>query len=254
MDAFGLGAGISGKQVVVTGAASGIGGAVAEMVAAVGGLVVAIDLPGTRLDHRVAGLAGTGHRALPIDLARADAIEPAIRAAVDGDRIWGLVHAAAYLRRRDPAEVTVSDWDAQVDVNLKATFFLNRVVGDLLVAAGRGGRIVNFTSAAWMMGPLNGSDVYVATKGGVVSLAKGFVRRLGPSGITVNVISPGQIDTDMQRRDNSPEMMEAAIAACPLRRMGRPEEVAGVALFLLSEHAGFVSGATLNVSGGTLLY
>lgn len=251
-----LGAGLEGRVVIVTGAAGGIGGRTAQAAAEFGARVWAVDLPGAALDTVVASLPGAGHRAVGMDLSDTEAIEPAVRAlaAESTAPIWGLVHAAAFLRRKDPAEVTVADWDVQIDVNLKATFFLNRVVGDLLVAGGIGGRIVNFSSVAWMTGPLVGSDVYVATKGAVVSLTKGFVRRLGPAGITVNVIAPGQIDTAMQRVDNTEAWMATAAEGTPLKRMGTPEEVADVAIFLLSDHASFISGATLNVSGGALLY
>lgn len=251
-----LGEGLAGRAVIVTGAAGGIGGATATAVAEAGARVWALDLPGRALDAAVAALPGAGHRAVGLDLSDTGAIEPTVRELVadSEDPFWGLVHAAAYLRRKDYSEVTVEDWDAQVDVNLKATFFLNRVVGDQLVAGGIGGRIVNFASVAWMTGALVGSDVYVATKGGVVSMTKGFVKRLGPAGITVNVIAPGQVDTAMQRVDNTDTWMAAAAEGTPLRRMGTPEELANVALFLLSDNASFISGTTLNVSGGALLY
>ncbi|MGX5682797.1 SDR family NAD(P)-dependent oxidoreductase [Schumannella luteola] len=251
-----LGEGLEGRIVIVTGAAGGIGGATAVAAAESGAIVWALDLPGEALESAVAALPGEGHRAVGLDLSDTEAIEPAIRdlvASTDAP-LWGLVHAAAYLRRKDYTEVTVADWDIQVDVNIKATFFLNRVVGDLLVEGGIGGRIINFTSVAWMTGALVGSDVYVATKGAVVSMTKGFVKRLGPAGITVNVIAPGQVDTAMQRVDNTDAWMAAAAEGTPLRRMGRPDELASVALFLLSDNASFVSGTTLNVSGGALLY
>jgi NAD(P)-dependent dehydrogenase (short-subunit alcohol dehydrogenase family) len=95
---------------------------------------------------------------------------------------------------------------------------------------------------------------YVASKGAVVSMAKGFARRFAPARITVNVIAPGQIDTPMQRSHHD-EASRAAIAASgPMGRMGEPAEVAAVAVFLLSDHASFVSGATVNVSGGLSMY
>ena len=251
-----LGAGLEGRVTIVTGAAGGIGGATARTIAECGGIVWAVDLASDRLTEFVADLPGEGHLAVGMDLSDSDSIEPTIRALVEECTapLWGLVHAAAFLRRKDPAEVTSQDWDDQVAVNLKGTFFINRAVGDLLGAGGIGGRIVNFSSVAWMTGPLVGSDVYVATKGAVVSLTKGFVRRLGPAGITVNVIAPGQIDTAMQRVDNTDAWMAAAAENTPLRRMGLPQEIADVAVFLLSDNASFISGATLNVSGGALLY
>jgi len=101
---------------------------------------------------------------------------------------------------------------------------------------------------------MNGSDAYVAAKGGVVSMSRGFAHHYGPHGIRVNVIALGQINTPMQHVDNTPEIVASAAAACPLRRMGKPEELARVAVFLASDHASFINGATLNVSGGLLMY
>lgn len=251
-----LGEGLAGRTVIVTGAAGGIGGRVAHALADCGARVVASDLAGVALERAVRALPGRDdHVALPLDLADTDSIEPALRALVDDTgEVWALVHAAAFLQRQPPAEVTSSSWDAQVDVNLKATFFLTRAVGERLVTAGRGGRIILFSSVAWMTGPLYDSDAYVAAKGGVVSLSRGFARRLGPAGITVNVIAPGQIETAMQASGNTAAQMAATAAGCPLGRQGTADEVAAVAVFLASEHASFVSGATINVSGGLLMY
>lgn len=250
-----LGAGLAGAAVIVTGAAGGIGRAVAVGLADSGARVWALDRPGAPLGDVVATLPGEGHHAVELDLADPDAIAPAVERIVhEAGGLWGLVHAAAFLRREAVADVTPQSWDAQHDVNLRGTFFLVRAVGDALVAGGRGGRIVTFSSIAWQTGPILGSDAYVASKAGVVALTRGFARSLGPAGITVNCIAPGQIDTPMQRADNTEATMSATAAACPLGRMGAPEEVAAVATFLVSSHASFVSGATLNVSGGLLMY
>ena len=104
------------------------------------------------------------------------------------------------------------------------------------------------------MGPLYGSDAYVAAKGGVVSMNRGFARQFGKYGIRINVIAPGQINTPMQHLDNDPAVVAAAAASCPLGRMGEPDELARVAVFIASDQASFVHGATINVSGGILLY
>lgn len=250
-----LGAGLEGRGVIVTGAASGIGHASALGFAAAGARVALVDRDEAGISDTIAVMAGQGHLALPFDLSYTADIDDLIQRAETGlDNLWALAHVAAVLRRQPLAEVTEADWDLQLDVNLKASFFLNRSVGQRLIAAGNGGRIVNFTSGAWLVGPMSGSDAYVASKGGVVSMTRGFARAYGPHGVLVNTVSPGQIDTPMQHVDNPPEVVQAAIEACPLRRMGTPEEVAAVVIFLASQHASFVNGATLNVSGGSIMY
>lgn len=250
-----LGAGLEGRGVIVTGAASGIGRATARSMAAAGARVAAVDVDAAGLETTVADLAGEGHVAMTFDLADVNAIEPMVRSAAAhlGD-LWALAHVAAALRRQRVDDVTEADFDLHTTVNLKATFFLDRAVGQLLVERGGGGRIVNFTSAAFLTGALSGSDAYVATKGGVVTMTRSFAKQYGPHAITVNVISPGQVDTPMQHVDNPKELVEAAIQACPMRRMGRPDEVADAVVFLASRHASFVNGATLTVSGGSVMH
>ena len=251
-----LGAGLEGRGVIVTGAARGVGRATAIALAAAGARVAALDIDGSGTRATVAALGGSDrHVPIEFDLSQVADIPAMVAAAADAlGNLWALAHVAAILRRQPLAEVTERDWDLQLDVNLKATFFLDRAVGDMLIAANRGGRIINFTSGSFLVGPMSGSDAYVASKGGVVSMTRGFARAYGPHGILVNAVSPGQIDTPMQRDDNPPEVIAAGVAACPLGRMGRPEEVAAVVVFLASAHASFVNGATVNVSGGSIMY
>ena len=250
-----LGAGLGGRGVIVTGAARGVGAATARAMAAAGARVAAVDVNAAGLAEVVASLDGAGHRAITFDLGNAAAIDGLVAGIVEelGD-LWALAHVAALLRRQDPDDVTPEDWDAQNDVNMKATFFLNRAVGNAMVTAGGGGRIINFSSGGWWGGPVFGSDAYLAGKAGVITLSRGFARRYGSHGILVNAIAPGQVDTPMQHNDLPPEIEEASRQACPLRRIGQPEELAAVVVFLASIHASFVNGATLNVSGGGLIY
>lgn len=251
-----LGAGLEGRGVIVTGAASGIGRASARMMASAGARVAAVDIDRAGLGETMETLEGRDdHLAVRFDLAETASIPDLVSGIVDrfGD-LWALANVAAVLRRRDLHDVTEEDWDAQMDVNLKASFFLNREAGNAMVAGGGGGRIINFASMAWLVGPLVGSDAYVISKAGIVSMTRGFARAFGPHGILVNTVSPGQVDTPMQHQENTPEVMERAMAMCPLGRMGRPEELAAVVLFLASRHAGFVNGATINVSGGLIMY
>lgn len=254
-EGWSLGAGLEGKVAVVTGAASGIGRSAALQLAAAGATVAAVDLDEVRLAETVAEMAGEGHLAIRQDLRRIAELAPMLRDVTSRlGRLDVLMTVAAALRRQPLEEVTEEDWDFQHDINLKATFFLCRTAGEIMAERAEGGRIINFTSAAWQLGPLKGSDAYVASKGGVVSLTRGFARQLGRHGITVNVVSPGQIDTPMQHVDNTPELVEAAMRACPLGRMGEPREVAAAAVFLASSHASFISGATITVSGASVMW
>lgn len=248
--------GMAGRGYLVTGAAGGIGRAVCHAFAAAGAHVAAVDLDRAAVAGTVAELPGEGgHLALSADLADIDRHQQLVSQAVEGlGRLDGLAHLAAVLRRhQDLDEITPEDWDAQLDVNLKATFFLNRAVAGHLRHAG-GGSITNFTSQGWLTGGFGGSVVYAASKGGVVSMSRGLARTLAPAGIRVNTVAPGAADTVMLRGGQSEEALADFIATIPLGRIADPSEVAGVPVFLASDHARYITGATINVTGGQIMY
>jgi NAD(P)-dependent dehydrogenase (short-subunit alcohol dehydrogenase family) len=254
--AWSVGAGLEGRGVIVTGAAGGIGRAVAEAFAMTGARVLAVDREQRAVDDVVAGLEGGGHVAASADLR--DLASHALlveRARRELGGLYVLADLAAVLRRRNSVvEVTEEDWDVQHDINLKATFFLGRQVAEALVEAGRGGRIILFTSQGWWTGGFGGSVVYASTKGGVTSLCRGLARTYGPHGITVNAVSPGQVETPMLMTGLDMEIYESMRKATPLGYVARPEELAGPVVFLASDHASYITGATINVSGGFLMY
>lgn len=248
------GAGLEGRSVVITGATGGIGRAIVRAFADAGARVLATDLDQSRIDALIGDLAGSGHLGVALDLKDPDAHETLVGlAASQFGGAHALVHTAALLRRRTSIDdVSEDDWDAQLDTNLKATFFLCRKVANSMKESG--GRIVLFTSQSWMTGGFGGSAVYAASKGGVVSLARGLARSYGPYGITINTIAPGQINTPMLLTDLDPAIYEKMRQETPLGYVGAPEDVAGVAVFLASDHARYITGATINVSGGFLMY
>jgi NAD(P)-dependent dehydrogenase (short-subunit alcohol dehydrogenase family) len=249
-------AGMEGKAVLVTGAAGGIGGAAATAFAGAGARVAAHDLHAEEVANVVGELGGDGHLALAGDLrdpARPPALVDEVRAAFG--RIDALVHVAAVLvRREDLRDVTVEDVDLQQEVNSRATFLLDRAAAEAMREQGDGGRIVNFTSQGWWTGGFGGSVVYSATKGAIVSMTRGLARTYGPDGILVNAIAPGAVDTPMLTDGVSPEALERFVAAIPLGRVAAPSELASVAVFLVSDHASYISGATINVTGAQLMY
>ncbi|HWE64963.1 MAG TPA: SDR family NAD(P)-dependent oxidoreductase [Chloroflexota bacterium] len=254
--AWSVGAGLEGKGVIITGAAGGIGREVARAFATTGARVMAVDLRQADVDEVVAGLEGEGHLALGADLrdvsTHAALVERA-RAALGSVDV--LAHLAAVLRRRgDINDVTEEDWDVQHDTNLKATFFLCRAAARAMIEQGRGGRIITFTSQGWWTGGFGGSVVYNAAKGGIVTMTRGLARNYGPHGITVNAVAPGQVITPMLMEGLSEEVFQSMNKATPLGRAAEPREIAGTVVFLASDHAAYITGATINITGGFLMY
>src|SRR6266851_7907307 len=213
--AWSVGAGLEGKGVIVTGAAGGIGRKVAEAFATTGARVMAVDLEQNAVEAVVIGMEGEGHIAVGADL-RNLAVHDALvnRARDELGSLYVLAHLAAVLRRRyNIDEVTEEDWDFQVDLNLKASFFLCRAAARVMREQGRGGRIITFTSQGWWTGGFGGSVVYNAAKGGIVTMTRGLARNYGPKGITVNAVAPGQVLTSMLLEGLSEETLQGMIKA-----------------------------------------
>jgi NAD(P)-dependent dehydrogenase (short-subunit alcohol dehydrogenase family) len=254
--AWSVGAGLEGKGVIVTGAAGGIGHKVAEAFATTGARVMAVDLDQQAVEAVVAGMEGDGHIAVGADL-RDLAVHDALvnRARDEFGSLYVLAHLAAVLRRQyNIDDVTEEDWDFQVDLNLKASFFLCRAAARVMREQGRGGRIIAFTSQGWWTGGFGGSVVYNAAKGGIVTMTRGLARTYGPHRITVNAVAPGFVITPMLLGGLDPASLESSNQATPLGRPAQPEEIAGTVVFLASDHASFISGATINITGGFLMY
>ena len=251
--------GLAGSSVLVTGAAGGIGRAVARALGQAGAVVVAVDRPGTGVHEVVDELDGSGHLAREVDISdltqHAPLMDQAHRAAGSSGRFAALIHTAAVMiRKKSVDDVTESDWDTQADVNLKATFFLNRAAWRSFREQGRGGSIVNFTSQGWWTGGFGGSVAYSATKGGIVSLSRGLARSFAEDLVRVNAIAPGGVDTGMFHEGLDAKTHQNFIAQIPLKRLAAPDEVAGAALFLASEASTYMTGTVLNLSGGQLVY
>lgn len=250
------GAGLEGKAVVVTGAAGGIGREVAAAFADAGAHVCGVDLELEPVAAVVDALAGGPHRAEALDIRNLHQLEPLLRRAQETfGRLDVLANTAAVLVRRDNVdEVTEEDWDLQHDVNLKAAFFLNRAAARLFRTQGSGGRIINFASQGWWSGGFGGSVAYAATKGGIVSMSRGLARTYAGDGITVNTVAPGAVDTPMMRSGLTEDQLQAQVDQIPMGYMADPADLAGIVVFLASDHARYITGATINVSGGWLMY
>jgi NAD(P)-dependent dehydrogenase (short-subunit alcohol dehydrogenase family) len=246
-----IGAGLEGKGVVVTGGGGGIGGAVARAFADAGARVCAVDVREEQLTELIPSLAGGPHRYEALDLRDLSGHEGLLRRTAEefgGLRVLANL-AAVLIRRNDLDEVTEEDWDFQHDVNLKAGFFLNRAAARIMREQGNGGRMINFTSQGWWTGGFGGSVVYSATKGGIVSMSRGLARTYAKDGITVNAV-----DTPMLRGGLTDAQLQGHIDQIPVGYMAEPADLAGTVVFLASDHARYITGATINVSGGWLMY
>jgi NAD(P)-dependent dehydrogenase (short-subunit alcohol dehydrogenase family) len=248
--------GLAGAGVIVTGAAGGIGSAVAQAFAAAGARVAAVDLAADRLDSIVAGLPGAGHLAIVadlVDVSRHAALVEDVRSRFG--RLDVLAHVAAVLCRRSTVDdITEDDWDLQVDANLKTVFFLCRATAQVMTRDGTRGRLITFASNAAWTGGHEGSVAYAASKGGVVSMTRGLARTYGPRGITVNAVVPGEVNTPMLLTGLPPGKYEAMEAEIPLGHIADPDEITGLVLFLASPHAAYITGAAVNITGGMQMF
>jgi 3-oxoacyl-[acyl-carrier protein] reductase len=234
----------SGRTAVVTGAAKGIGRAIASRLGRAGARVLARN----RLPVDLAGI-----EALAVDLTVHKQIESAVvTTAARFPTLDILVNCAGYLGPLAPLERLSHDQQAQViAVNFVGTIEVCRHLLPLLRRSAHG-RIVNLGSLAGKEG-LRWLPVYSAASGGVIAFTKALAKELTETSIRVNCIAPGPIETDMIL-DLGPETVDAMIAASPLKRLGRAEEVAGLALWLCSDAAAFNHGAVFDMSGGRASY
>ena len=228
------------KTAVVTGGGSGIGHAVAARLRADGLNVATLDLkPG---DDKF------GYAADVTDRGAVDAALDEIRATLGPVAV--LVNAAGMEKFKRFIDIGFDDWQRIVDVNLNGVFHCIQAVLPDMVEAGWG-RIVNISSSSTHSGQPYMSP-YVAAKSAVNGLTKSLALEYGPAGITVNAVPPGFIDTPMLRKSEARGyvVVEKNIEATPVRRIGRPEDIAAACAFLISEEAGYITGQILGVNGG----
>ena len=228
------------KTAVITGGASGIGRAIAQRLVADGHHVATIDLQASAADF--------AFTADVTDRAQVDAAFDKIRTKLGPVSI--LVNAAGLDGFSRFTDISFDDWQKVINVNLHGVFHCCQAVIPEMVDAGWG-RIVNISSSSTHSGVPRMSH-YVAAKSAVNGLTKSLALEYGPSGITVNAIPPGFIDTPMLRaaEERGDTNFERALATTPVRRAGRPEDIAAACAFLVSEEAGYITGQILGVNGG----
>jgi NAD(P)-dependent dehydrogenase (short-subunit alcohol dehydrogenase family) len=245
------------RVAVVTGAASGMGLAIARHLADAGRRVALLDLDGDAVQRAAEELRSNGAAALgaPVDVSDRGAVEDALRKVrADLGPVEIMVTSAGFDEFRPFTEIPVEAWERMLAVNLTGTFHcIQLAVPDMLAADW--GRIVTISSSSAQSGTSRMAH-YVASKGGVIALTKALALELAPHGITVNTIPPGFIDTPMARRAEQRgdlPSIDAVAARTPVRRAGTPDDIASACTFLCSEQAGYITGQAINVNGGWYL-
>ena len=240
--------GLGGKVAMVTGGGSGIGEAIALRLAEEGATVVAADLNGGNAEA-AAAKAGPPAEGVALDISSWEQAKAVVEGIVERHgRLDVLVNCAGVWRIGPFMDAPPEDWTFEVNTNLLGTIHCTRAALDPMVAQG-GGKIVNISSDAGRMGEFR-QAVYSGAKAGIIGFSKAVAREVGRSGIHVNVVCPGYTKTPGTAGQLDPELEARIAKSYPLRKLGLPDDVAKMAVFLASDGASHITGQTISVSGG----
>jgi len=244
--------GLRGKTILVTGAARGIGRAIAGRLVEEGCAVGVLDLDATGASAAAAELRDAGGRAcaLACDLRDGAAVERIVAACeCELGPLFGLVNNAGWDRAGDFVDTDPAFWRQVIDVNLYGPLHATRAVLPGLLARGAG-RVVSIASDAGRVGS-SGEAVYSACKGGIIAFTRSLAREVARKGVSLNCVSPGPTDTQLLATiDPTGRLQQALARAIPMGRVGRPDDIPGAVAFLLSDDAAFITGQVLSISGG----
>jgi NAD(P)-dependent dehydrogenase (short-subunit alcohol dehydrogenase family) len=242
----------TGRVAIVTGASRGLGRAAAERLHERGASVVVHVRDQARADA-VAQFLGERAYGVGIDIAADGAPEEIVRRTLDRfGRVDVLVNNAALALTTRFPDLSAEEWRAALEVNLTAPFLLTKAVLPAMKAQ-RYGRIINVSSSAGRTVSTLGGAHYTASKAGLLGLTRAAAKELGKFGITVNAVCPGMIDTELTRESASTELLERLAAGYPVPRLGTAVEVADLICFVASAEAGYITGTSLDITGGDLM-
>ncbi len=237
------------QVAIVTGAAQGMGAAIASRFAAEGASVVVSDInveKAMQVAEKIHGLA------IQTDVTQEEQVDSMVKETIDRyGTVSILVNNAGILRPTRIDYVTKAEWDAVLDVNLNGTFLCSKAVLPIM-KRNKFGRIINMSSSAGRSVSTLGGVHYTAAKAGVLGFTRAMAKEVAPFGITVNAVCPGLINTEMVRSECTPERLRAYEASFPIPRIGTPEEVAQLILFLATD-ASYITGASIDINGGDLM-
>jgi 3-oxoacyl-[acyl-carrier protein] reductase len=235
---------LAGRKALVTGAARGIGAAIAETLARDGADVIVLDVPQAKADLDALA-ARLGARTIVLDICAEDAAAQLIEHLPDGIDI--VVHNAGITRDGQFRKMSHADWDAVISTNLNSMFNVTKQVIEGMIDAGFG-RIINISSVNGQKGQF-GQVNYSTAKAGLHGFTMALAQEVASKGVTVNTVSPGYIGTDMVKAIR-PDVLEKIVAGVPAKRLGEPEEIASIIAWIASEEGGYATGADFSLNGG----
>jgi L-rhamnose 1-dehydrogenase len=244
------------KVAIVTGAARGIGRAIALRLAREGADVAVVDISDAQGMQTARSVEGLGRRAIFVhaDVTQPQEVERMVQATLEAfGTIDILVNDAGICPFKSFLEISPQLWDQVLDTNLKGYFLCSQAVARVMVQRGIPGRIINISSISAIIGGEQQAH-YCSSKGGINQLTKSMAISLGPHGITCNAVLPGTVETDINREGLAdPALRSELIRSTALRRLGQPEDIAGPVVFLASDDAAYCTGTMLVVDGGSIV-
>ena len=244
-----------GKTAIVTGAGRGMGKTVAERLASLGAKVIVNDYDSSLADNTVAAIRRSGGNGMSVcgDVSSVDDVRRVVENAMEwSGPVQILINNAGVLKPTKVIDIDEDEWDTVIDVNLKGTYLFSRAVLPSMQSSGWG-RIVNFSSTAGKNVSTIGGAHYTAAKAGILGFTRHLAKEVAHYGITVNAVCPGLINTEMVRSIIKSEQLKNYTKKIPIPRIGEPEEVADLVVFLVSDKSRYITGASLDINGGDLM-